>query len=156
MFRFGEQVVPHFGLMNEQDLGPVAGPLQRARLHLRGGKRRLRQGKISAGIVTLYDALEGAMLSYAESPETGPRLKFQPGERRYDSKVLYAVLVRSGVLDGSFDFEAFDQLTEKALQQELAGYNTRDLLAGVESVMTQLGVLPFDEAGLPPEDPKTF
>ena len=65
--------MPHFGLMNEQELGPVAGPLQRARLHLRGGKRRLRQGKISAGIVTLYDALEGAMLSYAESPATGPQ-----------------------------------------------------------------------------------
>ncbi len=148
--------MPHFGLMNEQELGPVAGPLQRARLHLRGGKRRLRQGKVSAGIVTLYDALEGAMLSYAESPETGPRLAFRPGERRYDSKVLYAVLVRSGVLDGSFDFEAFDQLTEKALQQELDGYDTRELLAGVESVMMQLGVLPFDEASLPPEDPSTF
>jgi hypothetical protein len=96
------------------------------------------------------------MLSYAESPDTGPRLQFLPGERRYDSKVLYAVLVRSGVLDGSFDFEAFDQLTEKALYQELVGYDTRDLLVGVESVMTQLGVLPFDEAGLPPEDPGTF
>jgi hypothetical protein len=156
MFRLGEQAMPHFGLMNEQELGPVAGPLQRARLHLRGGKRRLRQGKISAGIVTLYDALEGAMLSYAESPDTGPRLQFLPGERRYDSKVLYAVLVRSGVLDGSFDFEAFDQLTEQALHQELVGYDTRYLLSGVESVMTQLGVLPFDETVLPPEDPKTF
>jgi hypothetical protein len=96
------------------------------------------------------------MLSYSESPETGPRLLFQPGEGRYDSRVLYAVLVRSGVLDGSFDFEAFDRLTEQALQQELVGYDTRDLLAGIESVMTQLGVLPFDEAGLPPEDPSTF
>lgn len=148
--------MPHFGLMNEQELGPVAGPLQRARLHLRGGKRRLRQGKVSAGIVTLYDALEGAMLSYAESPDTGPRLQFRSGERIHDSKVLYAVLVRSGVLNGAFDFEAFDQLTEKALYQELVGYDTRDLLVGVESVMTQLGVLPFDEAGLPPEDPSTF
>jgi hypothetical protein len=156
MFRLGEQAMPHFGLMNERELGPVAGPLQRARLHLRGGKRRLRQGKVSAGIVTLYDALEGAMLSYAESPDTGPGLQFLPGERRYDSKVLYAVLVRSGVLDGSFDFEAFDQLTEQALNQELVDYDTRDLLSGVESVMTQLGVLPFDETGLPPEDPSTF
>ena len=149
--------MPHFGLMNEQELGPVAGPLQRARLHLRGGKRRLRQGKVSAGIVTLYDALEGAMLSYAESsPGTGLRLQFLPGEHTQDSKVLYAVLVRSGVLDGTFDFAAFDRLTEKALQQELVGYYTRDLVAGIESVMTQLGVLPFDEADLPPEDPETF
>ena len=148
--------MPHFGLMNEQELGPFAGPLQRARLHLRGGKRRLRQGKVSAGIVTLYDALEGAMLSYAESPETGRRLQFRPGERRYDSRVLYAVLVRSGVLDGSLDFEAFDRLTERALDEEMPGYDYRDLLAGVESVMTQLGVMPFDELLLPPEDPKTF
>lgn len=148
--------MPHFGLMNEQELGPVAGPLQRSRLHLRGGKRRLRQGKISAGVVTLYDALEGAMLSYAESPEKKARLQFLPGERMHDSKALYTVLVRSGALDGTFDFEAFDQLTEKALQQELVGYDARDLLAGVESVMTQLGVLPFDQAALPPEDPKTF
>ena len=148
--------MPHFGLMNEQELGPVKGPLQRARLHLRGGKRRLRQGKVSAGIVTLYDALEGAMLSYAESPETGPRLQFLTGENRYDSRTMYAALVRAGVLDGSFDFEDFDQLTEKALQQELAGYDTQGLLAGIETVMTQLGVLPFDEAGLLPEDPKTF
>lgn len=148
--------MPHFGLMNEQELGPVAGPLQRARLHLRGGKRRLRQGKVSAGIVTLYDALEGAMLSYAEAPERKSRLQFLPGERMHDSKALYAVLVRSGVLDGAFDFEAFDQLTEQALQQELPGYDAQDLLAGVESVMAQLGVLPFDEAALPPEDPTTF
>ena len=148
--------MPHFGLMNEQELGPVAGPLQRARLHLRGGKRRLRQGKVSAGIVTLYDALEGAMVSYAESPDTGPRLQFRPGERMHDSKVLYAVLIRSGVLDGSFDFDAFDGLTGQALQAELAPYDTRDLVSHIESVMTQLGVLPFDEAGLPPEDPGTF
>jgi hypothetical protein len=46
-------------------------------------------------------------------------------------------------------------LTEQALQQELVGYDA-DLLAGIESVMTQLGVLPFDEASLPPEDPSTF
>jgi hypothetical protein len=148
--------MPHFGLMNEQELGPVAGPLQRARLHMRGGKRRLRQGKVSAGIVTLYDALEAAMLFFAESPETGPRLQFQKGERKYDSRDLYAVLIREGVLDGAFDFNAFDQLTEKALQQEISPYDTQDLLIDIESVMTQLGVLPFDEAALPPEDPKTF
>ncbi len=54
--------MPHFGLMDEGSLGPVEGPLMRARLHIRGGKRRLRQGKIAAAIATLYDALEGDRL----------------------------------------------------------------------------------------------
>ncbi len=30
--------MPHAGLMNENVLGPGAGPLRRARLHIRGGK----------------------------------------------------------------------------------------------------------------------
>ena len=45
--------MPHFGLMNPEELGPKQSALQRARLHIRAGKRRLSQGKISAGIVTL-------------------------------------------------------------------------------------------------------
>lgn len=148
--------MPHFGLMNEQALGPVEGPLQRARLHLRGGKRRLRQGKAAAGIVTLYDALNGAMQWYIASPERRAGLSIRAGDDLNSDRTLYAVLVRSGVLDGSFDFDAFDRLAERALREELPGYDHRQLLAGIEKVMTLLGVMPFDEAALPPEDPATF
>lgn len=148
--------MPHFGLMNEQTLGPVEGPLQRARLHLRGGKRRLRQGKTAAGIVTLYDALNGAMQWYIASPERRAGLSIRAGDDLNSDRTLYAVLVRSGVLDGSFDFDAFDRLTERALREELPGDDHRQLLAGIEKVMTLLGVMPFDEAALPPEDPATF
>ncbi|HEY6012248.1 MAG TPA: hypothetical protein VIX18_12355, partial [Nitrospirota bacterium] len=139
-----------------QSLGPVAGPLQRARLHIRGGRRRLRQGKISAGIVTLYDALEGAMRYYIAGPGGNRALPVRQGENLNREKDLYAVLVRSGVLDGTFDFIEFDRLVEKALREEMPGYDYRPLLSGIESVMTQLGVMPFDEAALPPEDPRTF
>lgn len=146
--------MPHAGLMDEKTLGPVEGPRQRARLHIRGGKRRLRQGKISAGIASLYDALEGAMSSYCA--EKKAKLDIKEGENLNDDETSYAVLVRSGVLDGTFDFGAFDRLTEKALNEEIPWFDYRELLAGIESVMTQLGVMPFDEASLPPEDPKTF
>jgi hypothetical protein len=78
------------------------------------------------------------------------------GENLHHEEELYAVLVRSGVLDGKFDFTAFDLLTEKALNEEMPGYDYHSLLAGIESVMTQLGVMPFDESSLPPEDPSTF
>ena len=148
--------MPHFGLMDEEILGPVYGPLQRARLHIRGGKRRLRQGKISAGIVTLYDALEGAMRSYIEVPGRLAKLEMGKGEDVNNEKALYAALVRTGVIDGAFDFEAFDRLTERALHEEMPGYDYTKLLADIESVMTQLGVMPFDETLLPPEDPQTF
>ena len=148
--------MPHFGLMNEKELGPVEGPLQRARLHIRGGKRRLREGKIAAGIVTLYDALEGAMKSHAADPARRARLIVHAGENLNDERTLYAVLIRSSVLDGVFDYDSFDRLVETALHQELPGYDYRELLSGLETVMTRLGVMPFDEATLPPEDPKTF
>ncbi len=148
--------MPHFGLMDENALGPTEGPLLRARLHIRGGKRRLRQGKIAAGIVTLYDALEGAMQYYCSDVNHREKLDIRQGENLNEDKTLYAVLVRSGVLDGKFDFSAFDRLTERSLHEELPDYDYGELLRSIESVMTQLGVLPFDEATLPAEDPKTF
>ncbi|HSB35031.1 MAG TPA: hypothetical protein VLG39_11285 [Nitrospirota bacterium] len=148
--------MPHFGLMDENKLGPVEGPLQRARLHIRGGKRRLRQGKIAAGIVTLYDALEGAMKSYVADPAKWAELTIHADENLNDERTLYAVLVRSRVLDGVFDYDSFDRLVETALHQELPGYDYRELLTRFETVMTRLGVMPFDEAALPPEDPATY
>lgn len=148
--------MPHFGLMNEGVLGPVKGPFQRARLHIRGGKRRLREKKISAGIVTLYDALLAAMESYINSPEHKESLVIKQGDDLTDERTVYAVLVCSGVLDGAFEFETFERLTEKALNEEMPGYDYRDVLQSIERVMTQLGVMPFDESDLPPEDPKTF
>ncbi len=148
--------MPHFGLMDENKLGPVAGPLLRAQLHIRGGKRRLREGKIAAGIVTLYDALEAAMRSYVEDPGNRAGLDIRHDDDLNNERSLYAVLVRSRVLDGVFDFDAFDRLTERSLNEEMPGYDYRQLLANIDSVMTKLGVMPFDEASLPPEDPKTF
>ncbi len=148
--------MPHFGLMDEDALGPVKGPLMRAKLHIRCGKRRLRQGKISMGILTIYDALNFAMQWYIASPENRKVLQIKEGEDMRDDKTVYAVLIRSGVLDGTFDYEAFNELVDKVLNEEMPSYNYTELMKGVESVMTQLGVMPFDENELPPEDPSTF
>lgn len=143
--------MPHAGLMDEKELGAVNGPLQRARLHLRAGKRRLGQGKISAGIVTLYDAVLAAFDWYAASHDF-----IKIGENSTDEKAFYELLVRSGVLDGSFDFNGFDTLTEKALHQELRDCDYHQIVDAIAGVMGQLGVMPFDETTLPPEDPQTF
>ncbi|GAB4388145.1 MAG: hypothetical protein Kow0025_05650 [Thermodesulfovibrionales bacterium] len=148
--------MPHFGLMDPGALGPEKAALQRARLHIRAGRRRLRQGKISAGIVTIYDALVHAMEWYALSPERRKGLKVKEGEKLNDERALFRVLVRSGVLDGSFDYSTMDSLVEEALLGDMAGFDYRPVLSAVESALTQLGVMPFDEAGLPAEDPATF
>ncbi|HXX53320.1 MAG TPA: hypothetical protein VEI28_01975, partial [Thermodesulfovibrionales bacterium] len=90
--------------MDEGELGPEEGLLQRARLHIRGGRRRLRQGKVAAAFVTLYDALIAAMEWYFTSPERKGRLIIRNDDNLKDDKVLYKILVRSGVLDGEFDY----------------------------------------------------
>lgn len=148
--------MPHAGLMDENALGPEAGPLQRAKLHIRGGKRRLRQGKIPEGIITLYDALTAALDWYFASPERRGSLLIKEDDNLKDDKIRYEILTRSGVLDGSFDYRAFDELIERIIFQEFTGYDYERIAGGIDSVMTQLGVMPFDEKELPPEDPSTF
>jgi hypothetical protein len=142
--------------MDENTLGPEEGPLQRARLHIRGGSRRLRQGKIAAGIVTFYDALCAALEWYFASRERRSRLIIREDDNLKDDKTLYEILTRSGVLDGDFDYTAFNELVERVLYSDLAEYDYGGVVKGIESVMTQLGVMPFDEKELPPEDPSTF
>ncbi len=149
--------MPHFGLMSTEDsFKTEEGALLRARLHIRSGKRRLRQGKISAGIVTLYDAFLFAMEWYIKSPERKKALLIHESDDLKDDRRLFEVLTRSGVLDGSFDYEAFNRLVEKASNEEMPDYDYDETLRGIESVMTQLGVMPFDEGKLPAEDPSTF
>ncbi|MGD1075308.1 MAG: hypothetical protein ABR903_04425 [Thermodesulfovibrionales bacterium] len=142
--------------MDEAGLGPEEGPLQRAKLHIRSGRRRLRQDKISAGIVTLYDALSAALQWYVASPARKSALTISAEDNLKDERAIFAVLTRSGILDGTFDYEAFDKLVEDALRDEMPRYDYTESLRGIESVMTQLGVMPFDEKDLPAEDPATF
>ena len=96
------------------------------------------------------------MQYYIGEPGRLAKLVVEKGEDLNSDRALYAVLVRSRVINGKFDFEAFDRLLERALHEEMPGYDYRELLAGLEAVMTQLGVMPFDETLLPPEDPKTY
>jgi hypothetical protein len=147
--------MPHFGLIDENALGPVEGPLMRAKLHVRGGRRRLNQGKISLGIITLYDAVISAMQWYISEPAHVNMFNVKDDEDMNDDRVVYKVLTRSGVLDGKFDYNMFNELADRALSEEMPAYDPQGLLKGIEAVMMQLGIMPFDENDLPPEDPRT-
>lgn len=146
--------MPHFKLMDPGALGPERAALQRSRLHLRSGRRRLREGRISAGIVTLFDALECALEWYvaADSRKAGHDLD---GIDLNESREIFRILTSDGKLAGTLDFGGFNTLVEKALHDEMEGYDYRDLLDGIESALTRLGVLPFDESTLPEEIPES-
>ena len=58
-------------------------------------------------------------------------------------------------MDGSFDFDSFFALMEKLLDRADVEINITEALKGYDKIMTQLGVMPFDESALPPEDPNT-
>lgn len=149
--------MPHFGLMDTEDsFATEEGALLRARLHIRAGRRRLSQGKIASGIATLYDALLFAMDWYIFSPERKKKLDLREGEDLRNDRTLYALLVRSGVLDGRFDYEAFNKTVGEDAPEEMPGYDFAATLEEIEAVMRQLGVMPFDENRLPPEDPSTY
>ncbi|MFH7326812.1 hypothetical protein [Desulfurivibrio sp. C05AmB] len=148
--------MPHFGLMDEKELGPVEGPLFRTRLHIRSGRRRLRQGKTAAGIATLADALSSAFQWYLAAHDLGDALEVRADDNLNDDLTVYQILVRTGVLDGAFDFEDFDLLVERALDDDTEGIDEDEFLQDLEGIMRQLGVMPFDEGALPAEDPNTY
>ena len=149
--------MPHFGLMDNRDsFEKEEGALLRARLHIRGGKRRLRQGKISAGIVTLYDAFLFALRWYVASPERRKALSVREEDDLKDEKIVIDILKRSKVPTADFDLDAFNALVDRASEEEMPDYDYSGMLRDFEAFMTKLGVMPFDEAELPPEDPATF
>ena len=149
--------MPHFGLMDTRDsFEQEEGALLRARLHIRGGKRRLRQGKISAGIVTLYDALLFALKWYVASSERRKAFDARDEDDLSDEKKVFNLIKKAGIFPVAFDYDEFDALVEKASEQEMPSYDYSEILRAFESFMTGLGVMPFNEAELPPEDPATF
>jgi hypothetical protein len=148
--------MPHFGLIKESSLGPEAAALQRARLHIRAGRRRLRQGKTAAGWLTLYDALLFAMEWYVASSERRRTLPILESDTLRDDGLLFDLLQRAGVVQKNFDYGAFKTLVYTSYPEETPGYDPEPTLTAFETLMTRLGVLPFDEATLPPEDPSTY
>jgi hypothetical protein len=145
--------MPHFGLMDENKMDPRDAELLRARLHLRAARRRLRQGKVSTGLATLFDSLLSALRFYALSQEhDGAAVAGVSGELM-DEQSVYDALVKSGTLDSGLDFGSFRGLTEDAIGNKLLNYDYTAALRDVESILTRLGVSPFDEDALPPEKP---
>ena len=149
--------MPHAGLMStKESFDNAEGALLRARLHIRGARRRLSQGKISAGIVTLYDALIFALRFYFMTPEHSAILAAKGPLDLTEERDMLMVLREAGILGHTFDLDRFEALVEQAGRGEMPDYDFKPMLSSFESLMNALEVIPFDEALLPAEDPAAF
>ncbi|MBI5633549.1 MAG: hypothetical protein HZA15_08745 [Nitrospirae bacterium] len=143
-------------MSTKESFDSADGALLRARLHIRGGRRRLMQGKVAAGIVTLYDALIFGLRFYFMIPEH--RRQLDPGESLdlTEERAMIGALRKGRIIERDFDLDEFEELVDRAAWDEMADYDYRSMLSSFEFLMTQLDVMPFDEAMLPEEDPLTF
>ena len=148
--------MPHFGLMDEHTMPREQAALLRAKLHIRCGMRRMREGKTAAGLTTIYDAVLSGMRWRILTTPLKERLGSDVAERLENERVVVSLMRKAGILDGSFDWEQFQNLVDRTLMEETVAVDAETLLAAVERLMTRLGVMPFDESELPAEDQAVF
>ena len=127
--------------------------LLRARLHIRGGKRRLQQGKDAAGLAALYDALIHGLRWYALENRT--TLKIADETELQDERNIFVRLTQTRALSNLAEFDALTALVERAIDDPTVRFDAAGELAKIENWLTRLEVMPFDEAALPREDPET-
>lgn len=146
--------MPHFGHM-DPDLKPDEAALLRSRLHLRCGRRRIREQKTADGIATLYDALLSGIRWLAMTNKSIEKEWMLPTNEVSDDSYLIGIIKNTAPEIGP-DIEILKELTAQVLADRKPDYDADDLLRLIDRVMTRLGVLPFDENSLPPETPDTF
>ncbi len=148
--------MPHFGLMDESAMPREEAALLRARLHIRGGRRRLRQAKYGAAIAALYDSLSSGMRWYVLLAREASLLPIKAEIDHRPDRDLFSALAVAGVLDAGEAFERLETLLDQLLRGLAPEFDQHQVLADIEHWLTQLGVMPFDEGELPPEDPNTY
>lgn len=149
--------MPHFGLMKEGKMQPLDAALQRAKLHARCGRRRMAEGKYSEGISTMYDAALSGMRWFAIKTDDIHEEIHKLGDHVLeDDEKLQKLLAENGALPESLDFEMLQETLYASLENNLAGIDYELFLRQIEEILAKLGVTPFDEKELPPEDPDTF
>ena len=152
--------MPHFGLMNSEEMKPDEAALLRARLHIRGGKRRLSEKKYAAGVAALHDALIHGIQWYLLSSHAD--LVYPNVEADYDitddDTLLYLLQKTPSFTDPFYkeEFQYLSEILNQSLYKEMNGFDTTRYLNAIHTFMKQLGVEPFSDSDLPSEDPATY
>ncbi|MDA8156944.1 MAG: hypothetical protein M0Z52_10945 [Actinomycetota bacterium] len=148
--------MPHFGLIDEEKLGPIQGPLMRSRLHIRGGRRRIISGDIANGILALYDALTSAMDFYLASHQELRDRLIGAGEDILSDRNLFLAFQKNGIIPDNFEWQELDFAVQLALGRNMGNYNWRKLAGKLEECYIRLEAAPFDEGALPAPQPEPF
>ncbi|PWI48190.1 hypothetical protein CEE45_07730 [Candidatus Heimdallarchaeota archaeon B3_Heim] len=150
--------MPHFGLMDSEEMKPDEASLLRARLHIRGGKRRLSQGKYAAGVAALHDALIHGMQWFLLS--THPELVYTDADCDItDDETLLQLIQKTPIFADPIykeDFEYLSEILNQALNERMNGFDKTRYMRTLHNFMKQLEVEPFSDSDLPPEDPATY
>jgi hypothetical protein len=144
--------MPHFFLMDEDNLEPIEAAKIRCQLHIRGGLKLFELNKITHGIGTLYDAIFSAMRYYAH------RDKWElANEVFHEEESLNAVFIEKNIFPSSFDFLKLKSTSEMLIDEEIEeGYiDKNQVWKELEEIFTILGVYPFDPSTLPEDDEDT-
>ncbi len=152
--------MPHFGLMDPEQMTPEDASLLRAQLHMRGGKRRISEGKMSAGVAALHDALIHGMEWYliSKHPEILSSINGVEFDLT-DDDTLIELLQKTQTFSNSFyreEFQYIGSILDQALYKDMHGFDQTKYLKSIDNFMKKLGVVPFSDADLPPEDPTTY
>ncbi len=152
--------MPHFGLMDPENMKPEDASLLRARLHIRGGKRRISEGKMAAGVAALHDALIHGIEWYLVSKY--PELLSSSAGVEYDltdDDILIQLLHKTQSFSDTFyinEFKYIGEILDQALYKEMYEFDEKKYLNSICNFMEKLEIEPFSEEGLPPEDPTTY
>lgn len=153
--------MPHFRLMDPDRMESAEAVFLRAKIHVRGGKRRISENKIPAGIASLHDAFLSAMQRFFLAPDLKKKLLTVKNFDidLYDEEILFLILKKSGIINDSFtetDFIYLCAVLDEALTSNLNSFDQEKYYTLFDNVMEQLGILPYSENELPPEDPSTY
>jgi hypothetical protein len=144
-------IMPHFGLIDDS-LQKAEASLLRARLHVRGGKIRLSQGRTEDGVAALYDAMVHAMFRFFDSSESRRSLQISLDDDLNDDRVLFLILQKSGIIGKSIDIADFDYICQKmdeSIEGKLIDFDEGLFMSRFNRIMTDLQAIPFDESELP-------
>lgn len=139
----------HLGLMDVTQMTEEDAALMSARRLLRGGKRYLLEGHSAEGIAALYDALLFGMRHFIAEAVRHKRIDITNNDDLWDCAAMYHKMAQAGIFDDPCAFNRLSLIVERALWEESFSFDAYAVLMEVEKMLTNLGVMPFDEDILP-------
>jgi hypothetical protein len=141
--------MPHFGLMDPDKMDAYNAALLRSILHIKGGKKRLDEGKISDGVAALYDAVIHALEAKFLSSKEKLTPYINQSDDLTEEKDIFLVLKRARIIDNTIsidDLNYLDLVLEETLEGITDSFDENRFMSRFDNLMTQLGVLPLSNS----------